>query len=151
MPRAPSPPAPIRIWSDGSCSPNPGPGGWGAIIDRDGEREEIFGGDTSTTNNLMEMQGAIEALMRTPPGARVVVTTDSQYLQLGITQWIRAWKRKQWRKSDGKPVLNQAQWQALDALVGERHVAWEWVRGHAGHAENERCDELARMGRQALQ
>jgi len=151
MPRAPSHPAPIRIWSDGSCAPNPGPGGWGAIIERDGKREELFGGDAGTTNNIMEMTGAIEALLRTPAGAHVVVTTDSQYVQLGITQWMKSWKRKHWRKSDGKPVLNQAQWKTLDALVSERHVTWEWVRGHAGHAENERCDELARMGRKALQ
>jgi len=140
----------IRIWSDGSCAPNPGPGGWGAIIERDGQREEAFGGEPDTTNNIMEMTAAIEALRRTPPGAHVTITTDSQYLQLGISQWMKAWKRKNWRKSDGKPVLNQAQWKELDALVGERHVSWAWVPSHTGHPENERCDELARIGRTAL-
>ena len=140
----------IRIWSDGSCAPNPGPGGWGAIIERDGHRQELHGGHADTTNNIMEMTAAIEALKHTPEGAHVIVTTDSQYLQLGITQWMPGWKRKGWRKADGKPVLNQAQWLALDALVSGRKVTWEWVRGHSGHPENDRCDELARMGRQAL-
>jgi|SRR5579863_3189531 len=142
--------SPIRIWSDGSCSPNPGPGGWGAIVERDGQRTELLGGAPGTTNNIMEMTAAIEALKHTPAGANVIVTTDSQYLQLGITQWIAGWKRKGWRKADGKPVLNQDQWRALDELVRERHVSWEWVRGHTGHPENERCDELARQGRESL-
>lgn len=141
---------PIRIWSDGSCSPNPGPGGWGAIIDRAGEREELSGNAPASTNNLMEMTAAIEALRHTPPGSEVVLTTDSMYVKDGISKWIHAWKRKGWRKADGKPVLNQEQWRALDALVSERKVEWKWVRGHDGHPENERCDQLANEARLAL-
>lgn len=140
-----------RIWADGSCSPNPGSGGWGAIIDHNGHREELSGGDPDCTNNIMELTGAIEALRSTPLKAVVHVTTDSQYVKNGITQWIRNWKRKGWRKSDGKPVLNQALWRTLDGLTAERRVTWAWVRGHSGHPENERCDELANNARHALQ
>lgn len=140
----------IRIWSDGSCAPNPGPGGWGALIERDGRREELSGNSPASTNNIMELTAAIEALRHTPPGSHVVLTTDSLYVKDGITKWIVNWKKKGWRKADGKPVLNQKQWLALDELAGRRHVRWEWVRGHIGHPENERCDELANAARQAL-
>jgi ribonuclease HI len=141
---------PFRIWCDGSCSPNPGAGGWGAIVEQGGNRRELNGAHPATTNNVMEMTAAIEALRITPPGAVVVVTTDSQYVKNGITSWIHAWKRKGWRKADGQPVLNQDLWRALDALVGKRTVRWEWVRGHTGHPENERCDELANAARLGL-
>jgi len=140
----------IRIWGDGSCAPNPGPGGWGAIIERDGRREELSGNHPASTNNIMELTAAIEALRQTPPGCHIVLTTDSLYVKDGITKWIVNWKKKGWRKSDGKPVLNQPQWLALDEAVSQRHVRWEWVRGHIGHPENERCDELARLAREAL-
>lgn len=140
----------FHIWSDGSCSPNPGPGGWGAIIEQDGRREELSGHHPASTNNIMEMTAAIEALRRTPPGAHVALTTDSLYVKDGITKWIVAWKRKGWRKSDGKPVLNQEQWRLLDELVQSRKVTWHWVRGHVGHPENERCDELANAARKKL-
>jgi ribonuclease HI len=147
---APSSRHPIRIWSDGSCAPNPGPGGWGAIVERGSERRELFGNHPASTNNIMELTAAIEALRTTPPGAHVILTTDSLYVKDGITRWITAWKRKGWRKSDGKPVLNQDYWRALDELAQQRHVSWEWVRGHDGHPENERCDELANQAREAL-
>jgi ribonuclease HI len=144
------PGAPIRVWTDGSCSPNPGPGGWGAILEVEGRREELSGAAPASTNNIMEMTGAIEALRRTAEGARVSVTTDSRYLKDGITQWIRNWKRNGWRKADGGPVLNQDLWRELDRLVSTRHVSWHWTASHAGHPENERCDELANRARRSL-
>jgi ribonuclease HI len=144
----PSGAGPIRIWSDGSCAPNPGAGGWGAIVERAGEREELSGASPHSTNNIMEMTAAIEALRRTPPGAEVEVTTDSQYVKNGITRWIRTWKRNGWRKADGGAVLNQELWRELDRLTAERKVEWHWIRGHGGHPENERCDELANQARQ---
>jgi ribonuclease HI len=140
---------PVHVWCDGSCAPNPGPGGWGALLEQDGRRMELSGAAPQSTNNIMEMTAAIEALRRTPEGTRVRVTTDSRYLMDGITRWLPGWKRKHWRKADGKPVLNQPLWQALDALVQKRHVRWEWVEGHSGHPENERCDELANSARRA--
>ena len=151
---APRPAAPpprdsgvIRIWCDGSSAPNPGAGGWGAIVERDGAREELSGGARDSTNNIMEMTAAMEALRRTPEGAAVHITTDSQYLKNGITKWIHNWKRKGWRKADGAPVLNQQLWRELDALASARRVEWAWTRGHSGHPENERCDELAGQAR----
>ena len=141
---------PIEIWSDGSCSPNPGPGGWGAIIEADGQRRELSGAKSGSTNNVMEMMAAIEALRCTPEGAHVRVTTDSEYLKNGITQWIRAWKRNGWKTAAKTPVKNQEVWQALDELVSKRSVTWHWVAGHSGHPENERCDELANEARRSL-
>lgn len=139
----------IRIWCDGSCAPNPGAGGWGAIVEKDGAREELSGSALESTNNIMEMTAAIEALRHTPQGARILLTTDSQYVKNGITKWIHAWKRRGWRKADGGAVLNQQQWRELDALAATRRVEWAWIRGHTGHAENERCDELAGRARLA--
>lgn len=141
---------PIHIWCDGSCAPNPGPGGWGAIVEQDGHRVELSGASSQSTNNIMELTAAIEALQRTPEGARVLVTTDSRYLMDGITRWVAGWKRKGWIKADGKPVLNQPLWKSLDALVGRRSVRWEWVESHTGHPENERCDALANAARRSL-
>jgi len=147
---APSSPSPlIRVWCDGSCSPNPGPGGWGAIIEQNGARREISGAAPNATNNIMEMTAALEALKQTPPGAQVEVTTDSQYLVKGMTQWLAGWKRKNWRKADGQPVMNQTVWMALDEAARARQVTWVWVEGHNGHPENERCDELANQARRA--
>ncbi len=140
----------IRIWCDGSCAPNPGAGGWGAILERDGVREELSGAAQESTNNMMEMTAAIEALRRTPSGAEVELTTDSQYLKNGITRWIHNWKRNGWRKADGGAVLNQGLWRQLDVLAGERRIRWGWIRGHTGHPENERCDALANLARQSL-
>ncbi len=141
---------PIHIWCDGSCSPNPGPGGWGSIVEQDGRREELSGAAAHSTNNIMEMTAALEALKHTPPGASAVVVTDSRYVVDGMSQWLAGWKRNGWRKADKKPVLNRELWQALDEAASQREVAWQWVEGHAGHPENERCDELANQARLAL-
>lgn len=138
----------IEIYTDGACSGNPGPGGWGAIIITANERLEISGGESATTNNRMEMMAAIEALKAT--SGPVTLHTDSQYLKNGITDWMRRWKQNGWRTADKKPVKNQDLWQLLDALVSERAVHWKWVKGHAGHPENERADELARQGLAAV-
>ncbi len=137
----------IQIWCDGSCAPNPGPGGWGAIVEQDGRRVELSGAHPDCTNNIMEMTAAIRALEQTPEGADVFITTDSRYVMDGITKWIAGWKRKGWRKADKKPVLNQGLWMELDGLNAKRKVTWDWVRGHSGHPENERCDELANQAR----
>ncbi len=138
-----------EVWADGSCAPNPGPGGWGAIVAHGGKREELSGVAPQSTNNIMELTAAIEGLRHTPPGATVKLTTDSQYVKNGITKWIHGWKRKHWRKADGQPVLNQELWQALDEVCAVRDVRWFWVRGHSGHPENERCDALANEARKA--
>ena len=135
----------IQIWSDGACSGNPGPGGWGTIIYHNGEYQELSGSRSETTNNVMEMTGALEGIRNTPEGSRIVLTSDSQYLVKGMTQWIKGWKRKNWIKADGKPVLNKSVWQDLDQEASRREVLWKWVKGHAGHPQNERCDELARL------
>ncbi len=134
----------IQIWSDGACSGNPGPGGWGTIVYQDGEYLELSGFSPDTTNNIMEMTGALEGIRRTPKGSRLTLTSDSQYLVKGMTQWIKGWKRKNWKKADGKPVLNKSVWMALDKETSLRDIQWQWVKGHAGHPQNERCDELAR-------
>gem|GEM_PF-174599 len=141
------PGAEYQVWCDGSCAPNPGPGGWAAILQFENRRQELSGSSPQSTNNIMELTAAIEALRKTPPGARVTVTTDSRYVKDGITTWISGWKRKGWRKSDGDPVLNLPLWKALDALISERTVRFTWVRGHSGHPENERCDALANEAR----
>lgn len=132
----------IRIITDGACSGNPGPGGWAAIIIRDGKTEELGGHEPRTTNNRMEMQGAIEGLRRVPADAPVHLVSDSSYLVKGMTQWLRAWKRRGWVTATGSPVLNRELWEELDRLAGNR-VTWELVRGHAGHPENERADAIA--------
>ena len=134
----------IEVWSDGSCKGNPGPGGWGAIVRSGGKEQELFGAHPETTNNIMEMTGAMKGLEATPEGSQVRLTTDSQYVINGITKWIIGWKKKGWKKADGNPVLNQEVWKALDAVNSKRKVEWVWVKGHAGHAENERVDDLAR-------
>jgi ribonuclease HI len=136
----------VVIHSDGACSGNPGPGGWGAILQFDGREKELFGGAPATTNNRMELTAAIEALSALTRPSTVELHTDSQYLRLGITQWIRGWKRNGWRTADRKPVKNVDLWRALDTLIARHKVAWHWVRGHAGHDLNERADELARKG-----
>lgn len=135
----------IYIWSDGACSGNPGPGGWGTIVQVGDHIEELSGYSPKTTNNIMEMMGAIMGLKITPSSANVIVTSDSQYVVKGMNQWIKGWKKRNWKKADGKPVLNQEYWITLDRLAEERNVSWEWVKGHADHPQNERCDELARQ------
>jgi len=136
----------VVIHTDGACSGNPGPGGWGAILEFDGSEKELFGGAPDTTNNRMELTAAIEALSALKRPCTIELHTDSQYLRQGITQWIRGWKRNGWKTADRKPVKNVDLWQALDALIGIHKVDWRWVRGHAGHDLNERADELARKG-----
>ncbi|MDA8165758.1 MAG: ribonuclease HI [Desulfobacteraceae bacterium] len=135
----------VEIFTDGACSGNPGPGGWGAIL-RYGEKErELSGGEPHTTNNRMELTAVIRALSTLQRPCRVVLTTDSQYVQKGISQWIHSWKRSGWKTKTG-PVKNVDLWQELDRLNQVHQVEWRWVRGHIGHPENERADELARAG-----
>ncbi len=134
----------IHIWSDGACTGNPGPGGWGTIVSIDSEKMEFSGGSPGTTNNIMELTGALEGIRQTPTGTTIELTSDSQYLVKGMTEWIHGWKKRGWKKSDGKPVLNSKIWKELDKEASKRTIKWHWVKGHAGHPENERCDELAR-------
>ena len=136
----------VAIWTDGACSGNPGPGGWGALIRYNGRQKEMSGGEVLTTNNRMELTAAIEALNALTRPCAVDLWTDSQYVKGGITGWIAGWKRNGWRTSARKPVKNEELWRALDEAVARHDVAWHWVKGHAGHAENERADELARQG-----
>lgn len=136
----------VVIHTDGACSGNPGPGGWGAVLQFNGTMRELSGGAPQTTNNRMELTAAIEALSALKRPCVVELHTDSQYLRHGITQWIRAWKRNGWKTADRKPVKNMDLWQRLDELIGVHDVDWRWVRGHAGHDLNERADMLARQG-----
>lgn len=136
----------VVIHTDGACSGNPGPGGWGAILHCNGTEKELFGGVPETTNNRMELTAAIEALASLTRPCTVELHTDSQYLRQGITSWIRSWKRNGWKTADKKPVKNVDLWTALDALIARHEVDWRWVRGHAGHDLNERADVLARQG-----
>jgi ribonuclease HI len=140
----------VEIWTDGGCRPNPGPGGWGAVL-RYGEHErELSGGAIASTNNRMEMTAAIEALSALKKPARVRVHTDSQYLKEGITRWLSGWVRAGWKTAGKTPVKNIDLWQALMAAMAPHQVEWAWVRGHAGDAMNERADRLATAAREAL-
>ncbi|MDD2900511.1 MAG: ribonuclease HI [Desulfuromonadaceae bacterium] len=136
----------VEIFCDGACSGNPGPGGYGAILRYGGHVKELSGGAAATTNNRMEMTAAIEALRLLTRPCQVSITTDSQYLVKGMTEWIAGWQRKGWRNSKKEPVLNKDLWESLLNLTKPHTVQWKWVRGHAGHVENERCDQLAREG-----
>lgn len=137
----------ITIHTDGACSGNPGPGGWGAILEWNGHRKELKGGEHDTTNNRMEMQAAIEALKALKkPGRTVILITDSVYLRDGITKWIHGWKKRGWKTADKKPVKNVDLWQELEQLTEQHAIEWRWVKGHAGDPGNERADELAREG-----
>ncbi|OGU17101.1 MAG: ribonuclease HI [Geobacteraceae bacterium GWC2_53_11] len=134
----------VEVFCDGACSGNPGPGGYGAILRCGGHTKELSGGAKETTNNRMEMSAAIEALRQLTRPCQVIITTDSQYLVKGMTEWIAGWQRKGWRNSKKEPVLNKDLWEQLLVLTSSHSVQWKWVKGHAGHAENERCDQLAR-------
>jgi ribonuclease HI len=136
----------VTVFADGACSGNPGPGGWGAILvfPTGGKRLEISGADLDTTNNRMEMMGAVEGLRRLKVKSRVRVVTDSRYVIDGMKSWIHAWRRNGWKTSDRKPVKNKDLWELLSELSGKHETAFEWVAGHKGHAENERCDAMAR-------
>ena len=136
----------VRIYTDGACKGNPGPGGWGALLQSGGHERELFGGDPATTNNRMELTAVIRALAALKQPARVEVYTDSEYVMKGITEWLAAWKRRGWKTADRKPVKNADLWRELEELVHRHEVRWHWVRGHAGHPENERADALANRG-----
>lgn len=137
---------PVEIYTDGACRGNPGPGGWGAVLRYAGREKSLHGGEAQTTNNRMELTAAIQALESLKRPCRVVLTTDSQYLRRGITEWLPNWKRHGWRTAERKPVKNVDLWQRLDALAARHEIAWHWVRGHNGHPGNERADRLANQG-----
>ena len=136
----------VDIYTDGACSGNPGPGGWGALMLCNGEEKELCGGEGETTNNRMEMLAAVQAFQALKKPTRVRLHTDSTYLKDGITKWINNWKRNGWRTAAKKPVKNADLWQLLEEVMEPHDVEWHWVKGHSGHPENERADELARQG-----
>ena len=140
----------IYIYTDGACKGNPGPGGWGALMVYNSTEKEFYGGEQHTTNNRMEMTAAIKALNQLTRPCEVVLTTDSQYLRQGITQWIANWKKRGWKTAAKQPVKNKDLWQQLDELVQGHSISWNWVKGHSGHRENERADELANKGIETL-
>ncbi|MCP3669685.1 MAG: ribonuclease HI [Gammaproteobacteria bacterium] len=136
----------VDIFTDGACRGNPGPGGWGAVMRFKGKEKQLYGGEPETTNNRMELKAVIKALEELTRPAEVRVTTDSQYVKKGITEWIHNWKRNGWRTAAKKPVKNSDLWRELDELVAHHDVVWEWVKGHSGHPENELADDLANKG-----
>ena len=136
----------VDIYTDGACKGNPGPGGWGAVLRSGAHEREMFGGEPDTTNNRMELTAVIQALGALKRASRVRVYTDSQYVMLGITQWVTGWQARGWKTADRKPVKNADLWQALQAACTPHSIEWHWVRGHAGHPENERADALANRG-----
>lgn len=135
--------ATVEIWTDGACRGNPGPGGWGAVLRYNGHEKELAGGEADTTNNRMELMAAIRALESLKRPCRVHLTTDSNYVRHGITDWLPRWRRNGWRTASRKPVKNVDLWQRLDRAAARHDVRWTWVRGHSGHPENERADRLA--------
>ncbi|MGH1421143.1 MAG: ribonuclease HI [Hyphomonas sp.] len=136
----------IEIWTDGACSGNPGPGGWGALLVYGDHRKEMFGGEKETTNNQMELRAAIEALNALKSASKVTLHTDSTYVKDGLTKWIHGWKKNGWKTAAKKPVKNKELWQALEAACQRHEMTWKWVKGHNGDPGNERADELARLG-----
>ena len=141
----------VVIYTDGACSGNPGPGGWGAILTSGTHRKELSGGEANTTNNRMELLAAISALEALKKPSKVELHTDSIYVRDGITKWIHGWRKNGWRTADKKPVKNLELWQRLDAATHQHEIDWRWIKGHAGHEHNERADELAREGMQPFQ
>lgn len=136
----------VEIFTDGACRGNPGPGGWGVVLRAGGREKELWGGEAQTTNNRMELTAVIRALEALKRPSRVRLYTDSQYVQKGISEWIHSWKRRGWKTADKKDVKNSDLWRELDAVAAQHQVEWYWVRGHDGHAENERADALANRG-----
>ena len=136
----------VILHTDGACRGNPGPGGWGVLLEYNGHRKELFGGEASTTNNRMELTAAIRGLEALTRPCQVALYTDSKYVMQGITEWIRGWKANGWKNAAKKPVKNVELWKHLDELVARHQVEWHWVKGHAGHAGNEKADELANRG-----
>jgi len=141
----------VEIYTDGACRGNPGPGGWGVVLRYKGREKTLYGGETHTTNNRMELMAAIAGLEALKRHSHVALTTDSQYVKRGITEWMSDWKRRGWKTADRKPVKNVDLWQRLDDLVGKHQVSWHWVRGHTGHFDNERADSLANQAIDELQ
>jgi ribonuclease HI len=140
----------VQIYTDGACKGNPGPGGWGALMRFGDVEKELYGGEAETTNNRMELMAVIRALEALTRPCEVEMTTDSQYVKKGINDWIQNWKRNGWRTAAKKPVKNADLWQQLDALVAQHQMRWYWVKGHSGHPENERADQLANRGIEEL-
>lgn len=136
----------VEMFTDGACRGNPGPGGWGVVLRFQGAEKELYGGEKETTNNRMELMAAIQGLESLTKPCPVVLTTDSQYVMKGATEWMSGWKRKGWKTSAKKPVKNVDLWQRLEKALVPHEVKWEWVRGHTGHPENERADDLANRG-----
>ena len=136
----------VTLFTDGACKGNPGPGGWGVLLEYDGLEKTLFGGTPETTNNRMELTAAIEGLQALKRSCEVDLYTDSVYVKDGVTKWITNWKKNGWKTSAKKPVANQDLWQQLDAIVGQHNVRWHWVKGHSGHPGNERADQLANQG-----
>ena len=136
----------VEIFTDGACRGNPGPGGWGALLRFRGREKQLFGGEPHTTNNRMELMAVIKGLEALKRRTSIRITTDSQYVKRGITEWIVKWKHNGWKTANRKPVKNDDLWRRLDELVAEHDVAWHWVKGHSGHAENELADRLANRG-----
>lgn len=141
----------VEIYTDGACRGNPGPGGWGALLRYNGHEREIYGGEPETTNNRMELRAAVQALNALRESCRVRLVTDSQYVRKGISEWLENWKRNGWRTASRQPVKNVDLWQALDAAAARHEIEWCWVRGHSGHPENERADQLANRGIDEMQ
>lgn len=138
--------AKVHLFTDGACKGNPGPGGWGALLRYGSTEKELFGGEDNTTNNRMELMAAIEGLRALKRPCHVVLTTDSQYVMKGINEWLAGWKKRGWRNAAKQPIKNQDLWQRLDAECQRHQIEWRWVRGHTGHADNERADQLANKG-----
>jgi ribonuclease HI len=136
----------VEMYTDGACRGNPGPGGWGALLRYEDSERELYGGETHTTNNRMELSAVIYGLQALSRSVEVTIITDSQYVKNGMQQWIHSWKRNGWKTAARKPVKNVDLWQQLDELVTQHRVTWQWVKGHSGHTENERADELANRG-----
>ena len=136
----------VEVYTDGACRGNPGPGGWGVLLRYGNTEKELYGGEADTTNNRMELMAAIQALENLKRESKVILTTDSQYVRKGITEWIANWKKRGWKTSSKQPVKNKDLWQRLDKAATQHRVEWHWVRGHTGHPENERADQLANKG-----
>lgn len=136
----------VEMFTDGACKGNPGPGGWGVLLRYGAHEKELFGGESNTTNNRMELMAAIKGLEALNKSCKVRLTTDSQYVRQGITQWLKGWKQKNWMTASKQPVKNKDLWQRLDDAVSKHNVEWHWVKGHSGHVENEKADELANRG-----
>lgn len=140
----------VEIYTDGACSGNPGPGGWGAILRSKGTEKELSGGEKDTTNNRMEMMAVIAALEAITRPCNILITTDSQYVMKGMTEWLAGWKLKNWKTANKKPVKNVDLWQRMEAAATQHKLKWQWVRGHQGHPENERADQLAVSAREQI-